>query len=519
MELERQSVRRVHEKGRAFTQITLDDDYIVKDSKPDAVKIIHTQGNIVFEESRVSNQAVWVTGKLEFQMLYRSDDAYNKLEVCEGAVPFQEKIIMEGIEEMDPVKLHAAVEDLSVGLINSRKLAVRAVVDLLAVCEENTEDELACGLVMGDGYEQRIEEREILKLLLAKKDIFRIRNEIKLSNSKPNIRRLLWYGIDVRNTESSFSNGRIHIQGEAYIGFLYQGEEDEQIQWQETMLPFSGEVDCEESAVCDIFWMKLAPEMMELETKGDYDGEARLLGVEMAFEVDYKLWKEEKLPVLEDVYALDRNVIPRKEPGIFPRFLMKNVAKVRLGEQFSLEKNQEKILQICSCSGTIHVDKTAAVDTGVQFDGILRVNILYFTSDDNFPIAHMEAVLPFEQLVEVAGIGPDTWFDYDAAVDALQVNLLDHSEYEVKATIRLSVLAFEEDTFQKLAALDEEPLDMEQLMAQPGLVGYVVQENEELWDIARKYHTTVEEIMGTNSLKTHKVRPGTKLIIVKKVGA
>lgn len=519
MELEKQSVKKTREKSRAFTQITLDDDYIVKDSKPDVVKVIHTQGNIVFEESRVSNQAVWITGKLEFQMLYRSDDEYNKLEVLDGSVPFQEKIIMDGIEEMDPVKLHAAVEDLSVGLINSRKLAVRAVVDLLAIAEENTEDELACGLVLGDGYEQKIEEREILKLMLAKKDIFRIRNEIKLSNSKPNIRKLLWYDIDVRNTESNFANGRIHIQGEAYIGFLYQGEEDEQMQWQETMLPFSGEVDCEESSTPDIFWMKLVPEMMEVEARSDYDGEIRLLGVEMAFEVDYKLWKEEKMPILEDVYALDRDIVPKRESSIFPRFLMKNVAKVRIGEQMKLEKNQEKILQICSCNGTVHVDKTAVADTGIQFEGILRVNILYFTSDDNFPIAYMEAVIPFEQLVEVAGISADTWFDYDAAVDMLQVNLLDHSEYEIKATLRLSVLAFEEDTFQKLIGVEEEPLDMEHLMAQPGLVGYVVQENEELWDIAKKYHTTMEEIIGTNSLKTHKVRPGTKLIIVKKVGS
>ncbi len=520
MELEKQSVKRIREKCRAFSQITLDDDYIVKDSKPDVVKMIHTQGKILFEESRVSNQAVWITGKLEFQMLYRSDDEHNKLEVLNGSIPFQEKIVMDGVEEMDPVKLNAELEDLSVGLINSRKLAVRAVADLWASAEESVQEELAAGLSAGEGYEQKIKERDVQRLLLAKKDIFRIRNEIKLPNSKPNIRKLLWYHVDVRNTESSVSNGRIHIQGEAYIGFLYQGEEEEeQIQWQETMLPFSGEVDCEEAEAPDIFWTKISLEFAEVEARSDYDGEARILGVELAFDVDYKMWKEERCPVLEDVYALDRKVVPKREDGIFPRFLMKNIAKVRIGEQLKLEKNQEKILQICSCSGTVHVDKTVVTDTGIQFEGILRVDILYFTSDDHFPIAHTEAMLPFEQLAEVSGISADTWYDYYAAVDMLQVNLLDHSEYEVKAALRLSVLAFEEESFPKLVGVEEEPLDMEQLMQQPGLVGYVVQENEELWDIAKKYHTTVDEIVGTNSLKVHKVKSGTKLMIVKKVGS
>lgn len=519
MELEKQVVKKTREKSRAFSQITLDDDCIVKDSKPDVVKIIHTQGNVVFEESKVSNQAVWITGKLEFSVLYRSDDEHNRLEVLSGAIPFQEKMIMDGVEELDTVKMRAEMEDLSIGRINSRKLAVRAVVNLLAVAEENTEDELACGLLNQEGYEQKIEERDVLKLLLSKKDILRIRNEIKLPNSKPNIRRLLWYSIDIRNTESSFSNGKIHIQGEAYIGVLYLSEEEEQIQWQETMLQFAGDVDCEEVSGQDIFWVKLTPETMEIEARSDYDGEARVLGLDLAFEVDFKIWKEEKMEILEDVYALDRNVIPKREPGIFPRFLMKNIAKVRVGEQFKLETNQEKILQICSCKGEIGIDKTTVMENGISFEGVLRVHILYFTADDNFPIAHIETMLPFEQLVEVSGISADTWYDYEAALDSLQVNLLDHSEYEVKAALRLSVLAFEEERFDKLVGAEEQPLNMELLMNQPGLVGYVTQEKEELWDIAKHFHTSIDEIISTNALKSRKIKPGTKIIIVKKVGS
>ena len=58
---------------------------------------------------------------------------------------------------------------------------------------------------------------------------------------------------------------------------------------------------------------------------------------------------------------------------------------------------------------------------------------------------------------------------------------------------------------------------MEELTAQPGLVGYIVQEKEELWDIAKRYHTTMDEIAETNNRKIASIRPGTKLIIVKKI--
>ena len=59
---------------------------------------------------------------------------------------------------------------------------------------------------------------------------------------------------------------------------------------------------------------------------------------------------------------------------------------------------------------------------------------------------------------------------------------------------------------------------MEALSAQPGMIGYLVKENETLWDIAKRYHTTESELMETNGLKSFNVVPGNKLLIVKRVG-
>ena len=56
MELKKQILKQNIQKGKAFTQMTLDDDCIVKDSKPDIIKIIHTKGIIVIEESEINNQ-------------------------------------------------------------------------------------------------------------------------------------------------------------------------------------------------------------------------------------------------------------------------------------------------------------------------------------------------------------------------------------------------------------------------------------------------------------------------------
>ena len=118
MELKKQILKQNIQKSKAFTQVTLDDDCIVKDSKPDIIKIIHTKGSIIFEESKVNNQTVWVTGKLKFTVLYRSDGNAGKVETLSDTIDFGEKIMMD--EEKDTGIDSEEIDLISATLINER---------------------------------------------------------------------------------------------------------------------------------------------------------------------------------------------------------------------------------------------------------------------------------------------------------------------------------------------------------------------------------------------------------------
>ena len=58
---------------------------------------------------------------------------------------------------------------------------------------------------------------------------------------------------------------------------------------------------------------------------------------------------------------------------------------------------------------------------------------------------------------------------------------------------------------------------MDTLPAQPGIVGYCACREEELWDIAKKYHTTVADIESTNGITGKTIPANMKIIIVKQV--
>jgi LysM repeat protein len=65
--------------------------------------------------------------------------------------------------------------------------------------------------------------------------------------------------------------------------------------------------------------------------------------------------------------------------------------------------------------------------------------------------------------------------------------------------------------------VNEFPLDYSKLEVLPGIVGYVVKNDDTLWKLAKKYYTTVDKIKETNELSNDFIKVGDTLLIVKNV--
>ena len=426
MELNKHICTQFVERAKAFTQITLDDDYIVRDNKPDVIRVIYTKGDVLLEDIKVGNQVVWITGKLRFSSLYQSDDENRRLENVTGEIPFQEKLVMDEVEDKDDVSVEVGIEDLSVGIINSRKLVVRAVLNMSAQSMEE-EDAKLCGMVSSEqNLQQRTVDFPLLCLAQHKKDMVRMQKELLLPNSRTNIGELVFYQVDFRNEEVLIQEDKIVIQMDAQIWVLYRSESTGEYECYEAVVPVNGEMDCDTLRGDEIFWAKVVPLEIEMEPRGDYDGEARMLGMDLVMSVEVQIYREEICEMLQDAYALDKELVIEREDIPFSQLLLKNLSKVRIMEQAHLEPNQERILQICGSSGTITIDRVQKRENGVHVEGLLNVHILYNTTEDAMPYAHAQSQIPFEQFIEIEGLTMDSNIWMDKKIEQLQVNLLDN---------------------------------------------------------------------------------------------
>lgn len=294
---------------------------------------------------------------------------------------------------------------------------------------------------------------------------------------------------------------------------MYLSEEQE-ICCFEVQEGFSNEIRCEGDDAGNIAWLRTQPAMHQVEAENDYDGELRQLSIEAALAVDGKVWSEETVEVLNDMYSVSCPVKPVFENMKVCSLLMKNDTKCRILEQLYRENSKKRILRICGTKTQAAIAQIKNADTGIIVSGVLQVNCVNIVEDDGCPIEMHTDSVPFEQFVEIPGMDANTCCEVNLQVDQVQVNLLDNSEYEIKGVVSINAIALQQDEVSVIISVEQEKTasDTEEEAA---LVGYIVQKDDKMWDIAKRYRTTVENIMEINALTSDSIKPDDRLIIAR----
>ena len=521
MELVKKNIHMNRWKGNAATQITLDDDFIVPDTLDDVAQVILDAGDVQIEAVKNQGEKVAVKGKLAFQILYRK--AEGGLQTMAGTIPFEEQINVPDLQEKDYVGVTWELDDLNAGMINSRKLSVKAIVTLEVRTETLYDVEAAADITLGENDTMQVEslkkQLDIAAIAVRRKDTYRIKEDISLSGSKPNIEKILWSEMKLRGIAAKPLDGQIHVEGELMLFLIYQGEGEEvPVQWVEESIPFSGTVELPEAGaeMIPAIGVRLVHKGMEM--KPDYDGEMRELDIDAVLELDMKLYEEQKLELLSDLYSTNREAVLQTGEVCFDQMLAKNTGKCKITEKVSLEHG-ERILQICHSDGIIKIDEIEKTEEGFQIEGILEVHLLYMTTDDSEPVKASIEMVPFRYLTEVPGVREDSVYQLNTGLEQMSAVMLGGDNVELKAVLTLDMLVLQPVCEPVITSVSEEPANLQKLQQMPGIVGYIVQPGDTLWNIAKKFHTTVDNIMTANGLAEERIHSGDRLILVKEIAS
>lgn len=517
MELIKKEMRTSVVKMVRQVQVTLDRDMNVPDSRPDMEKLIQSKGEIQLDEIEVMQDRVRIKGALHYKGLYHTAEAGPLLSSLSGTFDLEEYINADGLTDQDEVKVTAELDDLNVVMIHSRKLGIRALLTFRAVVNEVRKVEGAVR-VEDESVEQRFSEADLTQLVFHKRDTCRVKGEMTLAASKPNVHQLIWEETALRDSEVRLLAGKVQIRGELSVFFLYLGEEEhvpvQHVEWE---MPFTAEVDCPECREDMVGHVQVNPGFCQLEVRPDEDGEERILVLEAILNLDLKGYEEEKFTFLEDLYSTEKETLPVFAPFSYENLIIKNNAKTKVQQRVSFPDIKGKILQLIHVDGSVKIDEIEKREEGIFVEGVILAEMLLITEDDRNPLYGATKILPFSYLVEARNLGKEDSYELEAGLEQIHGMMADGDEVEVKAMVSLDLIAFSKKEGKVMTEVEERPYDYETMKQIPGVAVYIAQREEPVWNVAKTYASTVESICQMNQMETDVLKAGQKVLVVKKV--
>lgn len=514
MELKKANLHMDQIKCQVNAQITLEEDKNISDRNPDAISILTEKGRILIEEIRPGIDMVSVKGKMLYDVLYISDEEQGRIYRIEGEIPWEEKIRAEGMDTLDTPRVKVTIEDLRSGLINSRKISIRALLNFCIEAKEIQDEEILQEITGAENIEIKKEPYMQSVLAINKNDILRIKEDLELPSTLPAIREVLWKYLDLEKWEIKTLEDKIGIQGELNLFLLYEGEGDV-IRTYETRIPFSDNIECPGSNGCMVADITPTVNNWSINVKQDYDGEDRVLDVEMVLEIPIQLYEKRQMEMITDVYGTTQNVAAEYVEGNGKMFREKYQTKVKLAETMSLCASSGRVIQICHVEVVPMIEEARAESGNLLLEGVADVRVFYMTDKEEKPYEILKKEIPFSYTLENIEITPNHKWKVNSMVEQCSGIILDEDKVEVKMTIGLEILIADCWKHRLIKNIRVEPFSEEKNQEIPGILVYIPSKKEDLWEVGKKYAVSIESVKNINQLTKTEIEKGQKILLVK----
>ena len=517
MELKKENIHRIGGtmSGAAVCQtnsFTLDDDFNVPDAKPDVRMIIRENGRIRVLEKKCNGGRLHIRGVLLADVLYIGEDG-SGIQGMESELPFDEMLHMEQ-EDCAGMTIRAELEDITATMVHSRKINVKALVTVKAICEE-VQDEIVVTEAEGNGLFARAKDVNFTNLAAVRRDTTRIREEVTLPASRPNVGDIIYKEMHLTLTESRVMEEELSVKGNINMFVVYRGTGlKETPEFFETRLPFTGRFDLSGARPDMIEDISTMVVQENINVKPDEDGEERILEVEAVLELDMKLYEERELMVLEDIYSVAGKVNLQGQQELIPHLLLKNQSMGSFFGTYELPALEATPMQISYGSCEVHLEKTTATDNMLRLEGMLEFKVLLVTGSDERPYLGIKFFAPFQQDMEVKGLNTSCIYHVTPVVTDNSFQLYRSDEIEWKAEVNFQTIVFCNEQEYMVTGAEFVPFTEEELKKRHSMIGYRSVEGDNLWSVGKRFHVSPDMVAQQNNLEDELIPAGKMLLLI-----
>ena len=411
--------------------------------------------------------------------------------------------------------IRAELEDITATMIHSRKINVKALITIKAICEE-IQDEVVVTEADGKGLFARAKDVSFTNLAAMKRDTIRLKEEIVLPASRPNVSEIIYKEMHMALTESRVMEDELAVKGTMNLLVVYQGSGlKETPEFYEAKLPFTGRFElsgARPDMIEDISAMVIQE---TISTKADEDGEERIFEAEAVLELDMKLYEEKELTVLEDIYSVAGEVMLKGQMEQIPHLLLKNQGIGSFSGIYQLPELGATPMQITYGSSELHLERAGLKENSIQLEGMMEFKLLLVTGSDERPFHGLKFYAPFQHSIEVKDINESCTYHVVPVVTDSAFQLYRSDEIEWKAEVNFQTIVFCNEPEYMITGAEFVPFTGEEMEQQYGMIGYRSAEGDSLWSVGKRFHVSPELVAEQNKLEEELIPAGRMLLLIR----
>lgn len=505
LNLQRQTVCTSEVIYDGVTEQPLECDVLLPDYCPDISKILRCEVIPSLQSYAVKDDKLPIDGMAVAHLYYLSEDGC--IRHAEYKIPYTKVIDLRTAPQNPSVTIRQTVDYFNCRAVSPRRLDMRGAVSMNVRVTNQMEEEVI-GTGNDAGLEMLSEEVENTRILPESVRQANVHEEMTLGNGKPNIGNVIRYSANADVSDFKVLSGKLVTKGEATVKIMYEEEDNaEKLETIEYAIPVSQIVDMEgvdEDCDCNV-WYEVSS--VDITPKQNMDGENRVFAMDIHINAYANANRRMTMDAVTDCYSTqyECNQVQKQVPFLNLEQMVGETFMYK--ETLDLPPNVKSIIDLWCMPG--------AVTTRIEADSVVvtgKLNVCMFTYENDDTIAYYEQPREFTQRIPIQNPTDTIQFVPIVKMGTGTFTLAGHEKMEVRCAVRVSGSMYSLDRKKVLSDLSMDESHPKK-RKENVLYLYYASENEPVWDIAKRYNTSVNAIQAENQLEDSVLSSNTMLLI------
>lgn len=492
-------------------QTFIESEAVVPDKKDDVYEIIKTEGYIALRKQEVLDGKIILRGSFNYNVIYLTEDK-NTISNVEGRIDINEVVEKDNVVADMENMLFCDVEHIDCTIINERKIRIGALLNMRgSLFEKNTID-IIKDVSQIDSVQKHRKEVQYEDIVGIEKSESVIRDTININTE--DIASIVSVAPKVKLKETRVSDNKVIVGGCLELNPIAYTYEGELVELDRVGLDFTQFIEV--PGVTEGMKEEALVELVDLNYvfRRNDENNTGALEVDCTARAKVKVSEDVTREVLQDAYSPDRNLKFESRNVELNKVLNSGSEFFSIRDTIKNTSDDIQIKEIVSVDSNIFIENTFFDGNKSIVEGIVSVDVLYTPVEGLRPVYRLTEEIPFTHDIEIENVKETTNSFNTLTIDRVEFDLnRDQIDISLKVRRYCEVLDKKKDSFI-IKGEDQGPIDLSQ---RPSITLYIAREGDKLWNIAKKYNTTIDEIAEVNEIKADEALiPGQCLIIEKK---